>query len=163
MSQPDPKPEPTGPVMYVVPAWMALFGAALVVTAVFMLVWDSPAVGIIAVLSLVAMLLAALGATPDSVQQRIGRMRGAHPDAWPAPTQAPTAAMVGAATIRGTLAPFDIEYDGPALLTTAIADMAEHYSHADDDISHQAADALRALIERADKAYAAAARRRVTA
>lgn len=159
MTQPDKKPAPPGPVMYMVPAWMALFGAAVVCFAAVLLVWDSPVVGLIAVLSLVAMLLAALGATPASVQGRIGRM-GVAP---PAPPQdpAPTIAMVNAASIRGTLAPFDIEYDGPALLTPAIQAMADYYARSEDPISQQAATALYDLIGRADRAYARAALRKV--
>lgn len=163
MTDPTPKPARPGPAMYLVPAWMAVFGAVLVACATALLVWNSPAVGLVAVFSLIAVLLAALGATPASVQNRIGKLSvlPEHPEtdpreARPDPASGP---LVKATAINRVLDWHGLSYTGPDLPTGAISEMADRYYQGTPgrpatDAEQEAAVALDGLVDRALQAIA---------
>lgn len=168
MTDHDPAPPTTAASrMYLVPPWVILYATVVVLLAVAVLVWQSPFVGLFGVITLVVVLLAAVGATPASVHARMGRIQVAPVQVDNSPTM-PVAAVdpearvrVTAASVARVLGKHDIEYHGGPVTVAGLRQMAEAYWNGTPGRppTRASRDASRSLDELGDRAMERSAQR----
>lgn len=155
-------PAPAGPVMYAVPAWVAVYGAAVTIGAAVLLLWASPAAGIVVLLTTAAVALVGLGATPTTVRERTGVLAelnhhlATHPPApapaVPLPAEPDRGPLVSSEAIGRVLGRHGLPYRGKSLYTTELRTLGDHYWQQGTEAGQQAAAAIDGLIERAEQA-----------